>query len=285
MRFSVLRFAIIIFIFIIALIVTFLKVPTTFHVVAQTEKVEFTNCTEVYRWPLKNAYVRENDGQYIRVSGKFQFSDSIYVYVERIAFGDLWVYAQAKNSDGFVGTLYSRSDDPIRIVPNNIDIIIKDIDSLTQSGETIAIPFVGRVKIGQQVINDASGSTAMLRSGKIKMLAYSLIGREVFEAGNVVLNFGDILDVRDDKCETSGLIIVDERPALNIIYRFVGREATITKPGISQSYNIASSVFSRIKNDHLVQCVWIAFVFIIGLFKAITLNRDLLIKDLKKEAK
>lgn len=239
----------------VALIVA--PVSTTFNVTARTERLEM-NVTErpISRWYLDKADIFEDyNSSHEEFRGSIELAHPVTVMMERVAYGDLWIHIECIPSPGAVeechsGILYSETEERIDSLKSVVDIYFTGIRDRADKGETILLPVSGEVMVGRTSGIETSGTTAILRSGKVSMLGRSVFRSTAFEAGNAELNLGDRFHVTDidPDSTTLGFALADQDPGLTAAYRIVGSAGSVTRPG-GGMYTVTTSVFQRFLSD------------------------------------
>ncbi len=238
-------------------------IPTTFDVIAQTERLEFTSEQSKHkpqsRWTFEHIEVTESDSTSpFTFTGEFEPADSVKVVVDRVALGPLWIHVDAVGQESSAGNFYTEDGEFDRKAAKSVDLVIADISSRANSGETVVIPVTGMVSLGRTVGIETPGSTAILRSGKVTMLERSLFEGNIFEADSVVLDAGAMFKVDDPASPALGFIVADERPAFTAAYRVVGNKASVTRAG-GGVYPLSVSFLKRLLYDHFFQALSLFF--------------------------
>lgn len=251
--------------------------PTTFNITAETERIEFFAKNEPdSRWVLYKVQVRENYSDSTHTfTGSFQLAGGVNVLIERIALGPLWIHIEAEREGQSAGTYYV-ADDPVGPASRTLEFIISDLSSRALAGETVVLPItdiLGDVYTGRSIGIDTEGSTALLRSGEVTMLDRSLFGRSVYKAGSETLQTGDQFTIEDPESSTFGFIVADERPALNVAYRVVGRNAYVRRPG-GITVPISASLLNRFLHDHLFQGIALLFGMLVVIVTFLSFAMD-----------
>jgi hypothetical protein len=140
--------------------------------------------------------------------------------------------------------------------------VFDDLTGRRWLDKSVVLTFVGETEIVDEISLDPGPRSALLRSGEIRILGHSILDRESLFRGDVIsLDTGDLVTVEGaDECV--GLVVVNEKPAIKVAVRCVGKEAKVTRFA-SKGYSVSTSIFTRIKNDRPLQAAW-AVVFLIA---------------------
>jgi hypothetical protein len=261
-----------------ALVLALWPAQTTFNVTVETDRLEMTTeGPSNVHWTLPSVTIVEDDsGTSKTFDGSLALDQPVHALIERIGFGVLWIRLEARGPRQSAGVLYKPDDTPDRRLGQSLDIFVRDAKERGERGEHVLLALSGRVTSGRPVGAETPGSTAVLRRGTVSMLARSIFGSGVFEAGRIDLDAGDAFDVEyaSDRCgqETSetvmGFVVADERPSLNAVYRAVACSGWITRPGGGERRRLAPSLLGRVLHDELFQAL---SVVLAGVVSAITL--------------
>lgn len=168
--------------------------------------------------------------------------------------------------------------------------ILKPYDPSSKSvdGITTIIPISGKVILGRALNYELyNSSTAIVRSGVVKMVGKSLLGNHFFESGVIDLNIGDQFIMEDGETKAYGFIVVNEMPAMTAAYRTVGRQGKIITPGPvdnNSGYYISTSLTSRFLNDNFFQGIsWsFASLILLGTLLTFLIDIDIVLRKKKK---
>jgi|SRR5579871_343964 len=250
-----------------ALIVSFWTVKATFHFVGQTELAQLVlDATPVY-WHFTNALVYKGHGSKgQKFSGIYHPAPNMDVLVERISLGPLRIRCK-DSSGGGAGELTLDSDNSDsfseKISENSVVFLIDDPMQSAKEGDSIVLPFSGRIAVGTNGGVSVESSTPMTRSAEIRILGHSLFDRTIYDGGTVALSPGDSIPMSKLDAHQSGIISIDERPAINVVFGEVGFAQPVNRFR-SEGYEAKTTLVNRIKGDAAVQAVWILFGSISG---------------------
>lgn len=267
--------------FIIAFLVfVFYPLSTSFNVTVHTERLLFRTHTEgasVLDLSQVNVF-DEATGTRGVFDGRFEVAANTDVVVERIAQGPVRITLEAAGERAGV---YLQRDEQVGAAGSYVEFVVADPDARAQKGRTLLVPVSGTVEPGRDVGRGGTGTTSILRSGKVTMLGRSVFSQwfapeaEVFEAGSVALDAGDQFRVEDAETEAYGFVVVDERPGLTAAYRVQGRRGIVSRPGPTTSgYSVSVSFVDRILHDRLFQAFSMAFAALIALITLVTFVMD-----------
>lgn len=245
--------------------------PTVFDVVALTERLEFRPAEGPRsRWVLDEALLVDGGmGSARPFTGSFEPADSTTVIIERIALGPIWIQVRAERPGASAGTLYSENDEMIGVAPDRIDFEIHDVGERAAAGRTTVLPLRGAITTGRPVAFETGGTTAVLRSGRVQLLAVPHFGSTAFAAGEVRLEAGDEFRVLDARGQAHGMVTADERPALTVAYRTEGREAAVIRPSGGE-YPVSISFLDRTLRDPLFRALSLLMGGLVGLATVLT---------------
>lgn len=247
-----------------ATIATFRPVQTTFDVSAVTDRLSCTTSknTVPVRWAFQDAELQEGwNGTTTHVQqGSFQPNQDIEIRFQRIGQQDVIIDTHAHESNASVGTLSASG-----IERHLSERAVFRVHLPSDKRNTIFV-IAGHVIVGNIVKPLlANPNTAILQSGTVTPIGYSLFSNSRYEADATSLEPGDEFVVDpDNSSEGYGLILLDERGSMNVTYRVYGREGQVTRFG-GTGFDVDISLFSRIKHDNVIQGFWAAFIFITGL--------------------
>ncbi len=262
------------------LIVINIPIPTTYNVTVQTERLQYQTIDDNNsRIPLNGVQGFTYEGEDLGIlNGSFHISPQANVLIERIAEGPLLIQITGKGEMS-AGDIYSEQGRIYKKADNFIEFIVPEPSDESKNGVTTIIPISGKVVLGRVVNYESyNTSTAIVRSGTVKMIGKSLIGNHFFESGTFNLNIGDqfVMEEEDDKAY--GFIVVNENPAMTAAYRMVGRRGKIITPGpvdINSGYYISTSLISRFLYDNFFQGISWAFASLILFGTLLTFLIDL----------
>ncbi|GAB2777475.1 hypothetical protein GCM10010465_25290 [Actinomadura fibrosa] len=242
--------------------------PTTFDVVAKTERAEFRN-DSLYQFEVKDAYISGfGDGTLIDTffSGSFRPADSVKIVIERIGFGPLTVELITGQSES-TGKFYN-DEEFIEDAGFYTTFYLDDIGHRMNNGDTFLMAFRSdSISIGKDPI-EGEGSSAILRSGEIQLLGESVLGKkfggDIFPAGNHSLSPGYQFTIEDAKGSAHGFITVNDEPGFILAYKQRGVRGIIVPPGPSvsfktQGFPIYVSFLDRFLKDPLFKSLSILF--------------------------
>ena len=149
-------------------------------------------------------------------------------------------------------------------------ILFADFGKRVEDGTTLVLPFVAKsLTIGREPSMRTPVEQPLLRSAQISMLSRSVIGDRPFFAGEIELDEGDQFSV-DTRDEQAGVITVDERPMMNVIYRAEATQARARRFYVPEDILISASPFERLRNDPALAglvSILMALVAIYGVIK------------------
>lgn len=262
------------------LIIVNISIPTTYNVTVKTERLQYQTIDENNsRIPLNDVQGYNYDGDDLGImNGSFHISSNAHVLIERIAEGPLFIQITGKGKMS-AGSIYSEQGHIYKEADNFIEFIIPKPSDRSKNGVTTIIPISGKVVLGR-VINYESynTSTAIVRSGTVKMIGKSLIGNHFFESGTFNLNIGDQFIMEEENTKAYGFIVVNEDSAMTAAYRMVGSKGKIITPGpvdLNSGYEISTSLISRFLYDNFFQGISWSFASLILLGTLLTFLIDL----------
>ena len=251
----------VVFLFMAPAIAWLLRGPgeITFNVTVQTERVRYRTDRHAgdssppprLLWVLENVLVEENPNEPGKpFTGYFEPAHPVDVIIERVATGPLYVEVSSlADSASSVGRLLDAEETPVDTLGAHVALFIRGLATRADSGATVVLPLTGQVEAGVELGRPIRGTTAILRSGQVRMLGRSILGDDVFEAGRAELDAGDHFTVEDPEDESLGFVVADQRPGLTAAYRSVGTRGRVTRPG-GGNYPLQVSFFQQLRNDH-----------------------------------
>lgn len=237
--------------------------PPVFDVTASTERIDFERTdVSTRRWVVHDVTLAVNGGGDRPHSGSIEIPPAVTGFVERVAFGDLWVHIDcaAASAGGTCQPLVRLFDPEDKLVDavdgTTVDLYFGNIRQRADAGKTILLTLAGSIGSGRQVGVEVAGSSAILRDGIVSVLVPSVFSGAYFEAQRISLGAGDGFRVSGTSTAsgTEGFVLADERPALTAAYRVSGRRATVLRPG-GGSYDVRVSEYQRIIHDEFFRLV------------------------------
>lgn len=254
--------------FVVALVAATYLVPTTFIVVATSEVVRFqTAGAPTSRWPLSGAELLEGDsaGNFTRTAftGSIEIGDSVEVVLQRVSGGPVILKIDPVGANRYTVEFYDESDELIRRSLGPVEIRIDSLNARASRGESIVLPLVGDIEVGAAAGFQTGGAAPMLRSGTVTMVGSSFLSKSLYKAGDEELRAGDVFQVIKPLSNSYATVIVDERPALNLVSRASSFEAEISRAGTS-STGVSTPLRARILSDKSLQSLWLTFALVWG---------------------
>lgn len=264
----------------LALTLAIFSHEAVFSVVATTERVDFNGAAgKLRRWVFPKAVLVANGLADKAIDGSVEVHASAKGFIERVAFGDLWVHVECLDpnctpplvrwfdtNDQLAGTFDGRS----------ADLFVGGIRAMADEGKTTLLTLIGDISIGRQVGAEQAGQSALLREGTVSVLVKSVFSRRYFESKRFPLDTGDGFSVRNMSPETKaeGFALADERPGLTAAYRFVAKAGLVARPG-GADYEVRPSIFQRIAADEFFKVVMGILAFVGAIAAPINLWRNL----------
>jgi hypothetical protein len=245
-----------------ACIVTFWTVPTTYDINAETETLHMksSNYSSV-QWTIRDALMfRDFDSESENVSGLLSPSGNVDILFERIGSGPLRV--RFLSSAGSVGSIWDNDGKRIDL-GRRVSFVFQDLEQKAKAGNTILLPLIGEIEIGRSLSFDGMEQQAALRTGNIRILGTSLLNSTLFQAGSYPLEFGDDIRIQPSQTPSFGLLVSSDQPGLKVSIRGRSTSAIVTRFG-SMGYEIRTSAYSRLKNDPVLQILWVACLAFVG---------------------
>ena len=257
---------------VLAVAATTIRLDETYTVEAVTEILTLTpRPSESWStWDITDALMFSGDnGQPQPVSGLLSPASGVEVIVERISHGpiSLTLIALSDESAGKFLDLITRQELSLRnrVV---IKLVASELADRVRSGRASVFPFEGDARVG-----DDSPGAAILRSGTVTTRGHSIVGRTLYEGATVELDPGDQFLVQATTSAGFGQIVVNEGPALTVVFHVVGSQGKVNSFGTA-GYEVRSSFLDRILNDGVVQGTWSAFVFLIVIARRAGLHEE-----------
>lgn len=272
-----------------AIIASFLvPVTTTFTVVAETEYVKGLSAPGAdLAWELQDAVVCAGPRPPIRpdqrvassapcdgalvslegVSGYLDILSSVAFEVERLADGPLRIGLRATASDpaAQVASLpfqvrlrQTRPPGSPAWLTSPVLVHFPDPQALAASGEPVALPVLAAsLSFGKEAALQGVSIQPLLRHGQVTVMGTTVLGNRPYPAREVALKYGDEVSAPSSSPETlfSSLIRVDERPALQAIFR-VESQKLIIRGFYSEPQVESLTFFDRVTNDSLIAGLW-----------------------------
>ena len=256
----------------LAVTVTTIRLDTTYTVKVVTEimALRVIDLDLWSPWNITDALIFQDDspdGQ--PVSGSLYLASGAEVTVERISHGPMRLLLTAP-SDESAGQLYDQSTEESSRLQSYvvIELSASDLAENVRSGQSTVFPFAGDARVGA-----ANPDPAILRSGTVTMLGHSIVGRTLYEAQTVELDPGDHFSVQATSSAGFGQIVVNEGPALTVVFHAVGRQGIVSRFGTT-GYEVSTSLLDRILNDRAIQGIWVAFLFFMVTARRVGLRKE-----------
>lgn len=250
---------------VIAIVLTLWRLPTTFNITARTESLSLIT-TNDHRstWQLENVKVFKGFSRKgSSFTGNVKVLPGAEVSFERIASGPFRIRCWTIDPTAVVAKLNDAGTGSTEDVRERLVIRIDNLADRAARGESIVVSVTGKIEIGSSIGFDSGTRTALLRGGKISLLGHSLFNRSRFDGGTFSLDTGDYITIEDGR-SSSGIVVVNEEPALTAVVRAVGNRSKVSRFA-SQGYQITISLLTRIRNDGSLQAAWATTLFILGL--------------------
>jgi hypothetical protein len=253
-----------VFALVCAAIATFYPMQTTFDISAVTDRIrcETSERTVSFEWAFRQAELESGWGgaeEHID-EGTFRPGQNIEIHFERIGHGDLKIDCHAHETNNSVGTL-SIGDHQEKLPERAVFRLHPSSDK-----PSLVYVVVGRVSLGnalKPLLPEAD--SAILHDGAITPIGHSIFSSSRYEADATTLEPGDEFAVDPDgDSDGYGLILVDDRPSMNVTYRVLARRGYVNRFG-GTGFEVEISLLSRIKHDSVIQGFWAGFIFIVGL--------------------
>ena len=231
--FRLITYVLIVLIFFIFLKIFFNTSSATYEVYLETEKVEFRSNKAIdSKWGLDSAIVKENYGDTtFNFSGTIQLPPYSKISINRKSFGTIYVSIEdTKESNPVV--FYDDNFDPIHSTYSLVEIYVQNMPDRVKSGNTIIWPLngiQGQISTGKPIGRENESSIPILREGIISIYHEGLFSSGVYKAGSFELKMGDELTINEPENSASGLVGINEKPNINLVYRIVGKGAEIRK--------------------------------------------------------
>ena len=122
---------------------------------------------------------------------------------------------------------------------------------------------IGEITLGAEIADFGSDSPVLLLGGTVTMLAHTLIGNRRYDAGKVTLDLADHIKL-DQAGDAYGLLVIGRNPDISAVFRVIARSVSVYRFG-TVGYDVYASPLTRIRNDHVIQGIWVALLLLLGL--------------------
>ena len=256
----------------LAVVATTIRLDETYTVKVVTEIMTLRpSGLELWpAWNITDALIsQEYSADAQPVSGMLFLASGVEVTVERISHGPMRLLLTAP-SDKSAGTLFDQSTEQSSRLQSRVvvELSASDLADSVRSGQPTVFPFVGNAAVG-----DTNPGAAILRSGTVTMMGHSIVGRTLYEAQTVELDPGDHFSVQATSSAGFGQIVVNEGPALTVVFHAVGRQGIVSRFGTA-GYEVSTSFSDRILNDRAIQGIWVAFLFFMVTARRVGLRKE-----------
>lgn len=256
------------------------KSNVTFDLSAESGVVEYKPLPSPrqrdYPWLLDSVQVTAGDSTSPKtVSGTLHFIGPVQVIVSRSAASPVNVEINAV--DGSPPTLAMFEADGEGKIPlyHGAQIKISTIELRASQGTPVLLPVEGYLAVGSGALRIGDKRQMPgLRYGRLGLLTNSFLKPlPVLDIKSVELRAGDTFRMQDPATSGIGLLVIDERPSINIAYRVVGAGAEIERlHGKPRPVEIAWS--EVLLNDPLVRSI-ASFVLVLAALPLDTLDKIL----------
>lgn len=244
------------------------KKSTTFNVSAITEEVKVTTWdVPMSGWPVTGIVLSRScqDKSSAPFTGVINLNPSVEITFTRIAHGELTV-TMYSNANKSVGDLFDEEDEYIASLSNCAFFKILVTEDSVASGKSIVLPISGEIAAGNEIRFLTQNKTPVLRNGKITILDRSFIIGENYSVGPFDLETGDSFDIQDSTVPSQGFILINEEPAINLVYRAEGLRGVI-KRYKSEDYELRNSYWSKLYNDEALSLAWILIIILFNIIR------------------
>lgn len=247
------------------------RYPTTFNVSAVTEAVNITtHDVPMSRWPVNNVKLSvdcpddKESVKYQKFTGSISLNPSVHVSFTRIAFGTFSVAMYSSNTS--VGDLFDEEDEYIESLTNCAFFHISNIKELAESGKTIVLPITGDITVGNKIRFLTQNKTPVLRKGQITILDRTFIIGENYSVAPFKLEAGDSFEIKQPTVPSQGFVLINEKPAINLVYRAKGFKGII-KRYQSEDYELRNSYWSKLYHDEILSLSWISIIVLFNVIR------------------
>lgn len=245
------------------IIVSLYKVPTTFNISATTQILNIiTGSSHRSPWVFKDAMIffgYEQQGQ--TFTGEIIVLPNTRVIFERIGSGPLRLSCESLSAGKIVAKLYEAGKEAPVIVKERLVLVDHAPVKFAEEYHATVLPMSGSITAGLEMGDALTNRPALLLGGKVTLLARTLFGRGRYDAGQVFLDLGDYISVQQQG-NAYGLLVVQQEPEISVIFRVIGKSISVYRFG-TQGYEVYASLLTRIKNDHSLQAIWTASIFLL----------------------
>jgi hypothetical protein len=262
-----------------SLILTCWPVSTSFSIHAKTETLRFrVPQNRKLDWYADNVTVYKGFAEKSEIfSGLVELQGGVEVFFERIGLGPLRVRVKSSQNVPSV-KLYDFNQSLVDVVSRRFVMVFERLFEQAAKGQSIVIPLIGEIVIGNDPEISGQQYTPLLISGKINLVGHSILTKlkamagfrstdqSRFDGGEISLDLGDQVEIVENTA--SGLIVANQESAFTSIVHAVGKQVKVTRL-MSEGYNVSISVMDRLKRDASVQTAWIVSLFILGLIRTL----------------
>jgi hypothetical protein len=243
-----------------ALVTAYYRPEATFHFDGTVERLRLDLDSHAVSWALNGIpFYLSGAARQGPFEGSFVPPPRSTILIERLSTGTLRIECVARDVD-FAHEFQSLPQESTSssTPQNRIVFVLDNPKARAESGMSLTLPFSGRVTIGTGGTVNQDFPTPLLRSGHLRLMGHSLISSSIYDAGSVDLSMGDSLDFPGQEHSASGVVVVDERPAVAVTFGVVSHRASVRRFG-AQGYDVTVSLPSRITGDRDIQAVWLAY--------------------------
>lgn len=258
-----LRISIGVLVIVTLIMVSLYKIPTTFNISATTQIFDIiTGSSHRSPWVFKDAMIffgYELQGH--TFTGRIIVLPNTRVTFERIGSGPLRLRCESPSAGKTVAKLYEVGGEAPVIVKDRLVLVDHASVKFAEDYHATVLPMSGSITAGTEIGDALSNRPTLLLGGKVTMLAHTLFGRRRYDAGQVFLDMGDYISVQQQG-DAYGLLVVRQKPEISVIFRVIGKSLSVSRFG-TQGYEVYASLLTRIKNDHALQAIWAASIFLL----------------------
>lgn len=239
------------------------RVPTTFSMNAVTQLVQLEPSADHRSpWYFAGATLYDGDGSTRPFTGSVLIKPGTRAVLDRIGTGPFSLVCRSLVPGAVVASLRPADGSrPVEILDYLMLVVDHPARSDAGSEQAMVLPVIGKIQVGSEVGLDLGDQPALLQRGTVTLLAHTLVGERLYQAGSTALELGDYPQM-EQLGDARGLLVVDSQPHITASFRVIARSLRISRFG-SAGYDVYASLFERVKNDHVLQGIWAASILVL----------------------
>jgi len=196
----------------------------------------------------------------IKGSGSVQIQGKSNIIFSRIGHGSLHI--QIKSSNPII--VYNEQEEPIETLPSAVNLVLKDLSSLSRQGISWKYNLDGPLIVGRVPTYGVQELSGLLLEGEIQMIARQLLSENHYKVDPYKLQLGDEIQFLPDNPKTSGLVTFDSDRGLKVVAIVEAKSATVKKFRTTNIL-IQNNLWSKLGKDEELVITWAVLLTVPGM--------------------